>query len=301
MPLYWGADFIFSKVDELPQNVMEHAIVSTPPLCLYRHSLWGACQHYTRNLPENGKAGGCVSFEDSASKNQMPTWLGFNVKKPSAVEFSPSPIKQITGGEKLHAMLSGVAPATRKRYLSAWNQWAYFVTMRERPTWLTKTGPNWDEDLIDFITFETHVVKNTSATTRVKISAIMFWRIVCEMDGFTKYRGRYQQVSNGLKRGHKAKRKIPFSLDMIEWMYTNYLQGDMTNTSRAELYTATVLGFSFSSEWASWETYECQISNWVGVMRTTISRPLQFEIAKPNNTTKVIIKHSNLRLGRFAL
>ena len=91
-----GADFDFSNVHELPQNVMGNAIVSTPPLRLYRRSLWGACQHFSRNLPEVGRAGGCVSFEDKANKGQIPTWLGFNVKKPSAAECFPSTIKQIT-------------------------------------------------------------------------------------------------------------------------------------------------------------------------------------------------------------
>ena len=70
------------------------------------------------------------------------------------------------GGWKLNDMISGVAPSTRKRYLSEWNQRPYFTSMRTRPTWLVKTGPNWGEDLIDFITFDAHVVKNTSDAIR---------------------------------------------------------------------------------------------------------------------------------------
>ena len=92
------------------------------------------------------------------------------LKVPSTVEIPNSLSKQVTGEDKLDAMLSGVAPSTRKRYLSAWNQWAYF--MRNRSTWLVKTKPNLDGEIIDFVTFESHVAKNASDATRGKISAV---------------------------------------------------------------------------------------------------------------------------------
>ena len=36
-----GAYFTFNRVHELPRAAIEYAIVDTPPLCLYRHALWG--------------------------------------------------------------------------------------------------------------------------------------------------------------------------------------------------------------------------------------------------------------------
>ena len=48
-----------------------------------------------------------------------------------------------------------------------------------------------------------------------------------------------------MKSTHKVDREIPFSLDMIEWLYGNYLEGDAANYSRIELVTATVVGFFF--------------------------------------------------------
>ena len=79
----------------------------------------------------------------------------------------------------------------------------------------------------------------------MKISAIRFWHIICGLDDFTKFGGRYQQVLKGMKREHKTSRKIPFSVDMIDWLYSHYLSVDLTNVARVELYTATVLGFFF--------------------------------------------------------
>ena len=63
------------------------------------------------------------------------------------------------GEDKLNALLSGIAPATRRRYLSVWNQWSYFMSMRQKENWLIKTGPNWDADLIDFVMFEFKLMK----------------------------------------------------------------------------------------------------------------------------------------------
>ena len=47
-------DFTFLKVPDVSRAIIEDAIVSTPPLCLYRHALWGAQQNFPRNLPHGG-------------------------------------------------------------------------------------------------------------------------------------------------------------------------------------------------------------------------------------------------------
>ena len=88
-------------------------------------------------------------------------------------------------------------------------------------------------------------MKNTSDSIRVKLPAIRFWPVICGLDDFAKFGGIYQQVLKGMRRDRKENREIPFSLDMIEWLHTNFLQVDLANTSRSELYTATVLGFFF--------------------------------------------------------
>ena len=71
-------------------------------------------------------------------------------------------------------MLSGAAPSARKIYRSAWSQLPYFMSMRARSTRLVNNGPNWDEDLIDFIMSESHAMKNTSGAVRGGISPSAF-------------------------------------------------------------------------------------------------------------------------------
>ena len=82
--------------------------------------------------------------------------------------------------------------------------------MRDRPVWLVKTHPNWDDDLIDFFMFEYHVVKNTSDAIRAKPSAIKFRHGNTGLGDFAKFGGRFLQVLKGRKRDRKANRKNPF-------------------------------------------------------------------------------------------
>ena len=50
----------------------------------------------------------------------------------------------------------------------------------------------------------------------------------------------------GMRRGHKVRREIPCSLDMLERIHTDFLKDDLSNASRVELYTSDVLGFFFA-------------------------------------------------------
>ena len=80
------------------REVIEHAVVSTPPLCMYRRGLWGASQHFLRNLPESGRAGGQVTFGiDGEKRDSIYSRMGSTTKVPTAVEFPPSMSKQIMG------------------------------------------------------------------------------------------------------------------------------------------------------------------------------------------------------------
>ena len=36
-----GADYAYARTTDLPRDVIARAVASTPPLCMYRHGLWG--------------------------------------------------------------------------------------------------------------------------------------------------------------------------------------------------------------------------------------------------------------------
>ena len=174
----------------MSRTAVEHAVLSTPPLCMFRHALWGASRHFLRNLPEGARAGGQVTFEgDQGRGDPMYTWMGETTKIPTDVEFPPAMIRHIMGEGKPQALLSGIPPATRQRYLSTWNQWAYFMRMRDRPVRLVKTHPNWGEDLVEFVMFGYHVMENKGGTIRVKLSSVEFWHVIAGLGDFAKFGG----------------------------------------------------------------------------------------------------------------
>ena len=146
---------------------------------------------------------------------------------------------------ELNDLLSGVAPGARKRYLTVWNQWAYFTHMKGQSKWLTKTGMDRGEPLIDFILFGSQMVRNSGGGGAIwgKFPAIRFWHLVTGLDDFGKFGGGYEQVMKRLRRHHKTTRKIPFSVEMLTWIFEEYLQKGPGIQSRVELYTGAILGF----------------------------------------------------------
>ena len=205
-----GADYAFARTTDLPRAVIEHAVVSTPPLCMYRRALWSASRHIIRNLPDVCRAGGQVRFGvDGELRNPICSWAGKEPKVPSKVEFHPSMLRQVMGEDKLNEMLSGVARAARKRYLASWGQMAYFVGTENRSARMAKAQNNWDGDLVDFIMLGSHAIENSRDTARWGISAITFRRVIGGLDDFAKFGGRYQQVKKWMRRGCEIRSKPP--------------------------------------------------------------------------------------------
>ena len=162
-----------------------------------------------------------------------------------AVEFPPRLPRQLSGESKLNALLSGIAAGTCRRYLTAWQQWTSFAHMRGQSEWLVDTQPDCGGNLIDFMLFESEMVKNTGGAIASKVSAIRFWHVISGLGDFSKTGGRYRQVLRGLRDGHASVREIPFGQEMMLWTHDVFLQQGLDNPSRIELYAAALLAFSF--------------------------------------------------------
>ena len=80
--------------------------MDTPPLSVFRHALWGAAQHFQENIRDPGR--------DGANPVRL-----FPLGSPpqTVVEFFPKMPTRILGETELSALLSGVAPGTRERYV----------------------------------------------------------------------------------------------------------------------------------------------------------------------------------------
>ena len=94
------------------------------PVGVVRHILRATQNHFQSNLPSNstpGRAGGTPG--ESQVRN-----------------FPPQLISRTLGKDRLSAVLSGIAPGTRTKYLTAWHQWESFMKSRCQSPWIWRTA-----------------------------------------------------------------------------------------------------------------------------------------------------------------
>ena len=164
--------------EELTLDQCEWKTPRIYPFGVARHIIRAAQNHFQSNLPSastQGRAGGLPSVTRTH-------------------EFPPTMMDRVMGQDRLQAVLSGVAPGTRKRYLAAWHQWEQFMKDRLLSPWIWRVGPDWDDRLIDFIMFESKILANAPNIISGEISGIRFWRLLVGIPDFTSGGGRYTQV-----------------------------------------------------------------------------------------------------------
>ena len=136
------------------------------PAGVARRILRAAPNHFRSQLPSSstcGRAGG-----GGVSAPQKPP-VG------PARDCFPNFTGQVFGQDRLSAVLSGIAPSTRMRYLQNWTRWESFMAGRQQSPWIWRTCPDWGDNLIDFILFGAKVVSNNPGTIRGRFPSIRFW------------------------------------------------------------------------------------------------------------------------------
>ena len=101
-----------------------------------RHVLRAARNHFIGNLPSaqpgmSGRVGG--------------------VPHSGPCEFSPQLIRRVFGEDRLAAVLSGIAPDARTKYLGSWRHCDSCNSSRGIAPWIIRTSPDWGDLLIDLI------------------------------------------------------------------------------------------------------------------------------------------------------
>lgn len=77
------------------------------------------------------------------------------------------------------AIISGIAPPTRSRYINGWDRWVVFAEGQQRPPWISREIANWGDLLIDFILFVAKIMGNAAPTIRgYQKSGFGMWRRV---------------------------------------------------------------------------------------------------------------------------
>ena len=112
----------------------------------------------------------------------------------AAHSFSHAMMDRVFGKDRLSAVLSGIAPGTRTRYLTSWHHWEQFMTARQMSPWIWRTNPDWGDNLIYYILSESKVLANAPKTISGEVSGVRFWHLLVGMPDFTLGGGRCAQV-----------------------------------------------------------------------------------------------------------
>ena len=153
-------------------------------------------------------------------------------------------INDALGPQKLEALFAGLSTNARTRYLRGWEQWCHFCSTRGLSPWIDTKEENWGEEILDFIMYEGRVLKLAPSTTRGKLSAVRYARIIGGRSDFSPYGLRYKMMLTGMERTKLATGLLPYNTDLLHWAWANYIVGD-SQTSARELRCALNLGFFF--------------------------------------------------------
>lgn len=157
-------------------------------------------------------------------------------------EFSSSLMSQVYGQDLISAVLSGVSPGTRARYLAEWRHWEQFMRGKQFLPWIWRTCPDWGDNFIYYIMFGAKILGNSPNTISAKISGVRFWRLLVGVPDFTLGGGRYTQVLKSVRRNSRAGRKIPATLDMLSEVALHRNPEDIRGVGIA---SGAVVGFFF--------------------------------------------------------
>ena len=102
--------------------------------------------------------------------------------------------------------------------------------------------PDWDDNSIDYIIFESEILGNSPNTISGEISGVRLWHFLAGMPDFTLGDGRYTQVLESVRRNSRVSRKIPSKLEMLSDIAAHR---NPDNPQGVGIACAEVVGFFF--------------------------------------------------------
>ena len=130
-------------------------------------------------------------------------------------DFFPSLMRQVYGQDRISAVLSAVSPGTRTRYVADRNHWGQFIRGSQLAPCIWRTIPDWGDNSIDYIMFESKILANAPDTIGGEIAGIMFWHLLVGIPDFALGGALYDQVMKSVRRNSRVDRKIPATLEVL--------------------------------------------------------------------------------------
>ena len=94
---------------------------------------------------------------------------------PCVHSFFPDVMHRAYGEDRLSAALSAIAPRTRTRRLAASNHWGDAMCARNASPWITRSSPDLDGELIDFVLCKALILGTAENAIRRKLHSLRFF------------------------------------------------------------------------------------------------------------------------------
>ena len=249
-----GGQPAFGRDESLNRPDCCGAIRSFYHQAVARHGLWAAVRHYEQGLVQHHDA----ERRMNAEREQMfpnDRRAGSCTRYIPISRFSQVLAHRTFGTDRMGAILSGISPGTRPRYLSAWRHWVGFMRGKGENPWIARSSFNWGDDLIDFMLCEAKMMGNDAPTIAGEISAVRFWRIIsgypdCPLGGgaIPTSAEKFEENTRLSENTHRLSKSLTGN-----WIRSEFWEAGASPGARTEPFCAVIMGFFSYFALSSWD------------------------------------------------
>ena len=145
---------------------------------------------------------------------------------------------------KVDLLMGKLSTGARKSYNSAWKHWCLFRRIQGKDCWLDLTAKQWDEDLLDWIIHEWHIMHLPAGSIRSKLSGIRYMHMISGYGDLSKAGGRAGLMLSAIGQREHSKSKLPLPSEVLQWIYENLGVAQSTPTVK-KVWNALIVGFCF--------------------------------------------------------
>ena len=86
--------------------------------------------------------------------------------------------------------------------------------------------PGWGGEILDFVMFEHAALGLIQSTTTGEICSVRYFDVIRGRPDFATAGVRYKLLLKSLTKRLPIVRKLPYNVDLMSWVYLNFVLGD---------------------------------------------------------------------------
>ena len=122
---------------------------------------------------------------------------------------------------KVDLLMGKLSLGTRRSYMAAWKHWCLFRRLQGKNCWMDLQAKLRDEDLLDWIIHEWHIMHLSAGSIRAKLSGIRYMHMISGYGDLNKAGGRAGLTLSAIGQRELSKSKLPSPSELAQWIYEN--------------------------------------------------------------------------------